>query len=766
MKPKSFWAEAVNTAAFLINRTPHRMLEYVSPEQMWTKKVPKFKFLRVFGCICFAQIPKQKRRKLDAKSEKCIFVGYSNESKAYRVYNIDKKMVQISRDVEFLENQFYDWVNIDPNQNYDLFDIFSEETVAVVEQRPEIQVELDPIELNECNVEPSADSLVVSSNIQQSVQQSEESEDSYYSDFDDVFGNSNISSDHDADVDYEPHLNVQPDGVLRKSSRIPKPTSFNDFQSYRVDTFSTNIENDPLTVQEAMNSSEAQLWKQAMQSEYNSLLDNNTWELVDLPSDKKAINCKWVFKTKRGADGEIVKHKARLVIKGCAQKRGLDYEDTFSPVVRYNSMRFLFAMAVKHDLEIHQMDAITAFLQGDLEETIYMVQPECFVHNNTKVCRLKKSIYGLKQASRIWNQQLDTQLKKFGMTQSAIDSCIYYNVPKNDSIIIVAVYVDDIIIFSNDKNMTAKLKSNLLSRFHMKDIGEAKFVLGMQIERNQSDGKICLSQAQYIQRILKKFNMEDCNAVATPLDCKQVLSNEMSPKSEDDRNKMENIPYQELIGSLLYAAQVTRPDICYAVNKLSQFNQNPGMAHWNAAKRVLRYLKGTLSVKLEFNKAGCEEIVGYCDSDWASDIDKRRSTTGYVFMLHNCPISWNSKRQSTVALSTTEAEFMSMVAATQEGLWLNKLQCEIFPNSSNQVKLFCDNKSAISLSSTNNYHSRTKHIDVKYNFIKELVFKRKLNPQYIPTNEMVADVLTKPLPKQRHRTCSESMGINFKQLQI
>lgn len=403
------------------------------------------------------------------------------------------------------------------------------------------------------------------------------------------------------------------------------------------------------------------------------------------------------------------------------------------------------------------MDAITAFLHGELNENIYILQPEGFTDGSNKVCKLKKSMYGLKQSSRVWNEKLNSVLVNFGLTRSNVDQCVYFKIG-GESILILAIYVDDILIFSNDHQVEQKLKSELVNNFKIKDMGEASSVLGMRITRDQEAGTISIDQSKYIAEVLTRFGMTDSNPVSTPLDLNQKISLEMSPKTESEKREMRQVPYQEAIGSIMYAAQVTRPDICFAVSTLSRYNNNPGKPHWNAVKRVMRYLKGTINNKLTYCRNG-SGLTGFCDADWGGDCDYRRSTTGYIFMMQSAAISWNSKKQPTVALSTTEAEFMSMVAAIQESIWIKNFDQEIFNDASISIVLHCDNKSAINLAINNVYHAKTKHIDIKHRFIQEKLAEGRIKLQYLQTNEMIADVMTKPIAAQKQVLFSKSFGL-------
>lgn len=724
--PQDFWAEAVSTACYLINRSPCQNSLSVTPEQAWTGKIPNLKHLKIFGCKVMVHIPKDKRRKLDVKSRECIFLGYCDNTKGYRCYNPEDKMTYISRNVKFFE-KIYPGLN--HSEKSDVIHFFQDEP--------------------EDSAEASSSGLVqqegeVNSAISVSIEEVQDDDISVQTEV-----NHNISRDEEffsGEDEQEAPIN-EPE--LRRSTRISKPP-----ERLQCQISSEHVDNDPSTVEEALSSPEAHLWKEAMQEEYDSLMENRTWDLVDKPKSKKPISCKWVFKKKRTSTGEIERYKARLVVKGYSQKYGIDYEETFSPVVRYTTVRYLMGLAVKFNLEIEQMDAVTAFLQGELSEEIYMEQPQGFNSNN-QVCRLRKSLYGLKQASRVWNEKLDKALKRFGLTQSNVDSCLYYHI-EGDRIFIVAIYVDDLLILHNDLKRRDNFKKNLMNTFKMKDIGNAEYVLGIKITRDREKGKIWLDQKLYIENLLEKYNMTECNPVSTPTDPNQkLLKNDSKVISED----MANVPYQQAVGSLLYAAQVTRPDIAYAVNYCSRFSRNPDKSHWTAVKRIMRYLKGTLDFKIEFNRHENSTICGFTDSDWAGDLNDRRSTCGYIFTMCGGPISWNSKKQQTVALSTTEAEYMGVTHAAQEGMWLKKLNNQLFKDK-NAINIKCDNKSAINLCSNKAYHPRTKHIDIKHYFIQEKVNDGIIKLEYISTKQMLADFLTKGLTFEKHRSCLGGLNIH------
>lgn len=548
----------------------------------------------------------------------------------------------------------------------------------------------------------------------------------------------------------------EPNILPRRSAREKKTTV--KFSGCVTNFVGKTEDEDPITVKDAMNSTNSEDWKKAMSSEYDSLIDNKTWTLVKLPGDRKTVNNKWVFKTKCGQNGEVLRYKARLVAKGCSQLYGIDYEETYAPVVRYTSIRILMAIAARENLEIEQMDAVTAFLQGDIEEELYMKQPECFDDGSGRVCRLNKAIYGLKQASRQWNIKLNKALIDSGFSRSSLDPCVYAQ--RNGKFLVyVAVYVDDLLIFSNNVSMKNKLKNSLSYHFKMKDLGEAKSCIGIHITRNRQDGKIYLDQTKYIDCILDKFGMNECNPIKTPTDVNQRLTKEMAFNSEGELHDMSGVPYQEVVGSILYLAQCTRPDIAFAVGMVSKFNNQHGPAHWTAVKRILKYLKGTREFKMEFSAAGNREVIGFSDADWGADVDDRKSCTGYVFTMQGGAISWLSKKQQTVALSSTEAEYMAVSTKCQEANWLRKFTAELSGTTLETIDIFCDNRSALNLANTDAYHARTKHIDIRHHFIRDKVNNKEVAIQPINTVEMIADNLTKGVTSEKHTYCTKGMGI-------
>lgn len=519
---------------------------------------------------------------------------------------------------------------------------------------------------------------------------------------------------------------------------------------------------DPVSYKEAISSNHSTQWLAAMEDELKSMKDNNVWDLVELPQGVKAVGCKWVYKTKLDSSGNIERYKARLVAKGFTQRKGIDFNDTFSPVSSKDSFRIIMALVAHYDLELHQMDVKTTFLNGDLHEDVYMCQPEGFVVKGKEhmKCRLKKSIYGLRQASREWYIKFDDVIGKFGFKENFVDQCIYLKVSGSKYIILV-LYVDDILLASSDMNLMHETKRFLHNNFDMKDLGEASYVLGIEIHRNRSHGVLGLSQRAYIDKVLKRFNMQNCSPSVAPVVKGDKFSLKQCPKNRLEMDQMEHVPYASAVGSLMYAQVCTRPDIAYIVGMLGRYQINPGADHWKAVKKVMRYLQGTKDFMLTYRKTDNLEVIGYSDSDYAGCKDELKSTSGYIFMLSGGAISWKSAKQSLHTSSTMEAEFVACYKATKQALWLRNFvtYLKIVDTISRPLKIYCDNNAAVSFSKDYKISDATKHIDIKYLVVRERVQKRQVSIEQISTVAMLADPLTKGLPPNLFREHVASMGL-------
>ncbi|KAL0404121.1 UNVERIFIED_CONTAM: Retrovirus-related Pol polyprotein from transposon TNT 1-94 [Sesamum radiatum] len=570
--PKSFWGEAVNTACYLINRSPSVPLNFEVPERLWTGKDPTYSHVRVFGCLSYAHVSKELRQKLDARTIPCIFIGYGNEEFGYRLWDPKEKKVIRSRDVVFHENLTIEDIEKSPMSQK------SNEGAQVSDVAPELFMRNNE-EVPEGNSESEAE-----------IEENEETEESAEQ------GEPEPSPDTNEDS------SSQMVPVVRRSERGHIPSKRYPSSEYLLLT----EDGEPESFQEIESHKDKEKWLIAMQQELESLHKNQTYELVELPKGKKALKNKWVFKLKKDASGRVVNHKARLVVKGFQQKKGIDFDEIFAPVVKMTSIRVILGLAASMNLELEQMDVKTAFLHGDLDEEIYMQQPEgCEVSNKNLVCKLSKSLYGLKQAPRQWNKKFDSCMKRHGYKKTTADDCVYFKKFPDGTFIALLLYVDDMLIVGKDVMKVNQLKEELSKSFEMKDLGKAQQILGMQITRDRKN-------------------------VSVPLANHFKLSKRTCPTSKEEIGEMSGVPYSSAVGSLMYAMVCTRPDIAHAVGTVSRFLTNPGKEHWEAVKWILRYLKGTTKLCLCYG--GADPILeGYTDADMAGDIDSRKSTSGYIY---------------------------------------------------------------------------------------------------------------------------------------
>lgn len=506
---------------------------------------------------------------------------------------------------------------------------------------------------------------------------------------------------------------------------------------------------EPESYEQAVHNDNKDEWQEAMKDEMQSHRENQTWELMNLPAGKKAIPCKWVFKVKNNPDGSIERYKARLVIKGCAQKEGIDYDQTFSPVVRNTTIRTLLSVAASDKMHLMQFDVSTAFLYGDLQEEIYMKQPEGFSDGTAKVCKLKKSLYGLKQAPRCWNTRLGTFLKKLGFKQSDADPCLFI-LEKGIKKLLLALYVDDGIVAATDESELSAFAENLKSEFKIVT-KPATYFLGMEIDQ-KPDGSIKISQAAYTRKVLDQFSMSECRPCVTPI----ISSEKAEPNVSDEPVKF---PYRSAVGALLYLMTGTRPDIAFAVSVVSRNLENPTQCDVVQVKRILRYLKNTIDTGIVYKPQDKKcTLLCYSDADHAGDTTTGRSTTGVVCIYAEGAISWLSQRQASVAISTTEAEIVAASEAAREILWLKRLLSDIV-KFSDKPQLQVDNEAAVKLAQNPELHRRTKHIRTRHFFVRELVTGGEIDIKRVSSEAQLADMLTKPLHGPRLQSLIKEIGL-------
>lgn len=747
--PLQFWGEALLTAVYIRNRCPNSSIDGKTPFENWTGNTPDIQNLRIFWSDAFAHVPKEKRTKLDAKAIRCKFLGYSDQQKAYRLWNPITRKIIVSRDVDFNEHTIL--------ENFKLENpLIPQDCLSPAQTEPSM-ILFDQENTFLPNVEPVGVEPNIITHEEEFYEPYEEFEYFELDQPNDPVGEVIVplpEEINDANENLDNHA-APPIPAARRSSRISRPPH----RFWETSNIASSEVTEPSSFRLAKSRPDSVHWMKAANSEYQSLIDNETWVLAELPKGKNVVGSKWVFKVKYNADGSVERYKARLVAKGYSQIPGLDYYETFAPVAKLTSIRTILAIAAQRDMEIHQMDVKTAFLNGDLTEEIYMEQPEGFESDDANlVCKLKKTIYGLKQSPRAWNIKLDTFLKSLGFIQSTADPCIYVKW-ESQFMTIISVYVDDLIIACDSTENLLNIKNALNQKFSMTDLGELHYCLGMQITRKRKEKSIFINQEKYIHDMLSKFGMDDCKPVSTPLE--PISNNETIDQNSVDMSK---IPYRSAVGSIMYAMVGTRPDIAAAFGYVSRYLDKPEWKHWIAVKRIFRYLKGTMDsgISFKFSDENNINLVGFADSDWASDPVDRKSISGYVFMLSNGPISWKSKKQPTIALSSTEAEYISATLAVQESIWLRKLLVELSHPQDNATIIYEDNQGCIALSKNAAHHNRTKHIDIKYHFIREKIANNIIKLIYIPTNENIADLFTKGLNRLKFEELRQKLGINPK----
>uniref|UniRef100_A0A5S6QQI6 Reverse transcriptase Ty1/copia-type domain-containing protein n=1 Tax=Trichuris muris TaxID=70415 RepID=A0A5S6QQI6_TRIMR len=531
--------------------------------------------------------------------------------------------------------------------------------------------------------------------------------------------------------------------ALRRSQRLNKGIPPQKL-SYKVHTAEAC---EPSSWEEVTNlpPCERDKWMAAAKEEMASLKNREVWELVELPAGRKVISSKWVFKIKRKADGAIDTYKARLVARGFSQRYGEDYDEIFAPVVKHETIRMILSIAAMRSLHVRHFDVKCAYLNGEIHEELYMEQPPGFVQpgNENLVLRLKRSIYGLKQSARAWNKKATEVLTSLGFDRANADLCLYTRRESTGGTTYVLLYVDDLLVAGETEEITRNIGAKLNMHFVTKDLGEVSSYLGMQIER-QEDGAFLLHQHSKIEQLLKKVGMSEAKPMGTPIE-----TGYLSTMNEFSVPLPNNVQYRQVIGSLLYIATVSRPDIALAVGLLCRRTESPTEYDWKCVKHVLRCLAGTKYMKLYVSATSEPILQGYVDADWAGDKADRKSTSGFMFHLGGSTISWFTRKQTSVALSSTEADYVAMAEACKELLWLRQLLEDFGIPQKSATTIFEDNQGCIRLIDSEKLNDRTKHISVRYHLLKDLRERHIIEVKYCPSHQMMADALTKPVSKEQ-----------------
>lgn len=715
--PYSFWAEAVNTANYLQNRLPSRSVG-ATPYELWNGNKPRLDKCAVFGSRCYVHVPTEKRRKLDNTGKEMIFVGYDENSKAYRCFDRTDRKLVISRDVKFIRQE---------SSNLPMDELFTERASTEVNEQPQAVIDEEQL--------VDADASL------------EQSDSEYESFVNDSVGEGVEERDRTIVNQQVPHTE-QPRRSQRSNKGVPPNRLIEEINVIEEKII------EPRSFAEAIRSKQAVEWKRAMEDEMDSLKRNGTWTFCSLPEGRTAIGCKWVFKLKTGEDGKIKRFKARLVAQGFSQKFGTDYDQVYAPVARQATFRTLLAIASSENYLVRHMDAKTAFLNGILKETIFMKQPPGFMVDNGMVCLLKRSLYGLKQAAKSWNDAIHEVLVSAEFIQSKADACLYLRKLNGDWSYLL-IYVDDIVVVTKSIKSANQVKDIIASKFDLEDLGEIKFYLGMEISKS-SDGFYQLCQSAYIDKVASDFGLADAKDSKVPMGAGYG-------KASGDENEvllLDNNKYQSLIGCLLYISVNSRPDITASVSILAQRVSTPRQEDWHELKRVVRYLKATSKLRLVLGDThNANKVIGYADASWAEHYSDRKSNSGYVFIVNGGTVSWACRKQKCVALSSTEAEFIALSEACQEAHWLVRLLADMQRPLNTPILIYEDNQSCLKMIGDERLSNRTKHIDTRYNFVKDYIEKKIVSCTYCPTERMLADLFTKPLPATKHIELRECCGL-------
>ncbi|EDR06651.1 retrovirus-related pol polyprotein [Laccaria bicolor S238N-H82] len=737
--PPSLWADAAAYIIYTRNLIPSARHPRLIPAEKWTNKRQDISHLRPFGCIAYAKIPAEiSISKLAPRSIKYALIGYFGRG-TYKLWDRASGTTIKSRDVIFEEGHGHRTIPDDGDMP----------PLVIIDDEDDFDDDTPPTTTSSVDsTDPGA-----------------------------VVVPRKPLAPRPRPTDPPLHPNATTPTVPAEATPTPTPlpdapTPTVPRRSARLADLGTGAPTDTTALHTTLPDSQVprsyweaitrpELWKPAMDTEWGVLRERGVFELVDAPPEAHIIDSMWVFTNKYDANGNIIRRKARLVAKGYTQIPGLDYDQTYASVVRLESFRIVAAIAASLDLHIWQVDIVAAFLYSTNKFTTYMRQPPGFVvpGEERKVLRVVKTLYGMMQGGYDFQVEMSGAYESLGYYKSLADPCVHSRTIEGVQTI-TSTYTDDIFGASSTKEGAERAKKEIEACFEIKDVGDLGYILGIHFEKDENTGAISLSQEAYIRRILERFGMLHCNAKPTPLPSGITLSESDCPKTDEDRHYMKDKPYREALGSCMWAQVATRPDIAYALSVLARFQGNPGPAHWKAMLHLLAYLKGTIGYKITYNRGGSLDPIGFVDADYAGDVDTRRSTSGYVFTIAGGPVSWSAKRQATVALSTTEAEYMALTHAAQQALWMYSFMSEIGLARKFPAILHGDNAASIALTLNTKGHARAKHIDIRHHYIRERVAEGEIGLVQIPSEENLADIFTKPLPRITHQKLVRALKLD------
>uniref|UniRef100_A0ACD5ZTS1 Uncharacterized protein n=1 Tax=Avena sativa TaxID=4498 RepID=A0ACD5ZTS1_AVESA len=740
--PATFWGEAVKCAVYVLNRAPTRSLNGVTPYEAWHRRKPTVEHLRTFGCVAHMKRTGPGITKLSDRSILTVFVGYEEGSKAYRVYDPVGGKLYVTRDVAFEERRTWSWALEQGGGAPPTFTVeyVSETGEAIVDNGHDSCSSACPRTPSPSAGQapagtPTTSLATAPTSTSPTVQLcTPPSRDSTLDAADDAakpHRYRRVENIYDTTV-------PQCDPLGTGDDDEPPASDDLDNDDADAEVCCLMAAEEPATVEEALASP---AWRRAMEEEMGSIIDNETWALSSLPTGHRAIGLKWVFKLKKDPEGNVVKHKARLVVKGYAQRQGVDFDEVFAPVARMETVRVLLGLAAHGGWEVHHMDVKSAFLNGDLSEEVYVLQPPGFLNKEqpNSVLKLSKALYGLRQAPRAWYAKLDSSLIELGFSRSPLEHAVYRRGDATNYLL-VGVYVDDLIITGTHVEEIKAFKSEMHRLFKMSDLGLLSYYLGIEVR--QGHGEITLCQRAYAEKILERAKMGGCNPCCTPMEARLKL------QKEDGAQKVDATEYRGIIGCIRYLVN-TRPDIALAVGVASRFMEAPSTHHWAVVKQILRYVRGTLGYGCRYRKGNGEpELIGYSDSDLAGDVNDRKSTSGVVFFLGGSIVTWSSQKQKMVAVSSCEAEYVAAAAATCQGTWLSRLISDLTGQAPAKFQLFVDNKSAIALSKnplcSSQLHTRaSEKRDLQQHFAV-VIYSLWHDISPVPVLECVVSATTRP----------------------
>lgn len=717
--PPEFWVEALHLTTHLLNILPTKSIRNLTPHEVLYRSQPKYTNLRVFGCLCYPNLSSSSTHKLSPRSVPCVFVGYPSSQKGFRCPDTSTGCVIVSRHVIFDESLF---PFATPPKSH------SQTTNHVNSQPEDSPLLMFP-------------PIVTRSNTHQSSQppldpQPQPTSSPNRTPPPSAAATQNPVAAPPQPTNHHPMLTQSKIGISKP--KVPLSLSISTPQISPIPTSYLLALLDPN-------------WRQALLLEYAAFIKNKTWDLVPRPPHTNIISGKWLYRHKFRSDGQLERYKARWVARGFNQQPGLYYNETFSPVVKPTTVRTVLSLALSRSWPIHQLDVTNAFLHGTLSEPVYCEQPSSFVDplRPEYVCKLHKALYGVKQAPRAWFQRFANHLISLGFVNCKSDTSLFvYH--RGSMTAYLLLYVDDIILTASSPHALSEIISALCREFDMKDLGVLHYFLGISVTYQHSG--LFLSQHKYLNGILDRAHMADCNPCATPSDTKSKLSADSGPLIEDPTM------YRSLVGALQYLT-FTRPDICYAVQQVCLFMHAPRAPHLAALKHIPRYLKGMATHGLLLSPSSDMSLTVYSDADGGGCPDTRRSTSGYCVYRGSNLISWSSKRQVTTSRSSAEAEYRAVANAVAESSWLHSLLTELCCPPRHATLVYCDNVSAVYLSTNPVSHQRTKHVEIDIHFVRDKVALGTVRVFHVPSHHQFADIFTKGLTASLFQDFVSSLNI-------